>query len=156
MQRAPGPSQARQSFIDAKKPSVLRRNPPPPSSCVVSVQLNVCHAPPTRAEKRGRGGGGGLNFPSKQEHACQITPSFAKQQSAGCARRIALLFLARDRIFHEDTWADWIRGAQGLVPRSAVRVCWQCSRYRHVDRVLTASLFLTEKFCGLTDTFKLA
>lgn len=48
------------------------------------------------------------------------------QQSAGCNNalnipRVALLFLTRFDIFHEATWADWFKGASGLVPKTALR-----------------------------------
>lgn len=79
-----------------------------------------------RARAHPLGGGGLWLFLSEQQHAGQIRHAFAEHWSVGRARRIALLFLARERIFHEDTWADWFSGVQGLVPRSAVRVSLPC------------------------------
>lgn len=48
------------------------------------------------------------------------------RQSASCNAalnipRVALLFLTRNDVFHESMWADWFRGASGLIPITALQ-----------------------------------
>ena len=49
------------------------------------------------------------------------------QRSNACNRllktpRIALLFLARGPMFHEEVWARWFAGAAGLIPKPTLQV----------------------------------
>lgn len=49
------------------------------------------------------------------------------QHSAECNRllglpRIALLFLSRGPMYHEETWAKWFAGAAGLIPKPTLQV----------------------------------
>jgi hypothetical protein len=54
------------------------------------------------------------------------------QRSNACNRllktpRIALLFLARGPMFHEEVWARWFAGAAGLIPKPTLQVGCLCT-----------------------------
>ena len=37
-------------------------------------------------------------------------------------RRIALLFLSRGRMYHEDAWTEWFTSVRGLLPKQTLQV----------------------------------
>ena len=57
------------------------------------------------------------------------------QRSNACNRllktpRIALLFLARGPMFHEEVWARWFAGAAGLIPKPTLQARSTCTAHR--------------------------